>query len=158
MLFTLALQLQMREVSAWASTSFFLLDSSLVTVTSCCCCSSSSIGCQSVEKAAFGVWPSLFTQDRPSRGEIKARSRDAHQATVESDLLIKKKTHQLKLLTYANSVVTLLPSSQQPVYIWSNSKHTIQLMVWEVGTESPCVYENSREKCSKDQGVFSFTE
>ena len=108
MLFTLALQLQMREVSAWASTSFFLLDSSLVTVTSCCCCSSSSIGCQSVEKAAFGVWPSLFAQDRPSRGEIKARSRDAHQATVESDLLIKKKTHQLKLLTYANSVVTLL--------------------------------------------------
>ena len=44
-----------------------------------------------LEKAAFGVWPSFFTQDRPSRGEIKARSRDAHQAAVESDLLIKKK-------------------------------------------------------------------
>ena len=42
-------------------------------------------------EGAFGVWPSLFTQDRPSRGEIKARSRDAHQAAVESDLLIKKK-------------------------------------------------------------------
>jgi hypothetical protein len=43
------------------------------------------------------IWVVVFTLERrPNRGDIKARSRDAHQAAVESDLSIKK-SHQLKL-------------------------------------------------------------
>ena len=92
---------------------------------------------------------------------LRARSRDA-QAAVESDLFInyiykeiikarpiKLQNRSIYMLIIRSDSAFLLFSCQQPVYIWFNSKHTIQLMVWEVGTESPCVYENSRENAQR---------
>ena len=96
-------------------------------------------------------WPKSEEQRRPSsRG-----TQPVNQLYIYKEIIkarpIKLQNRSIYMLIIRSDSAFLLFSCQQPVYIWFNSKHTIQLMVWEVGTESPCVYENSREKCSKDK-------
>ena len=117
---------------------------------SCCWIAGDEVAAVAPPPLDVSQWPKSEEQRRPS-----SRGKRPVKYYIYKEIIkarpIKLQNRSIYMLIIRSDSAFLLFSCQQPVYIWFNSKHTIQLMVWEVGTESPCVYENSRKKCSKDK-------